>query len=354
MQKNEYVYDSDGFPTRVINRYPSGSYSTVGFIYRGEEADKMFAEAAAAKTAAAEDPAEVIIHDPYFDIYGRGQYVFELSDFDFDENIVYIRLNTDNTIDAMLGKASTPYTGTMEPAPDHIIVHATEVYQSKESEDGLWRLTYNPETELLRLDGYSSSGGKAYFRALVIDAESAFDGVLTAQVVNGDELDSLISELRVEIYMGMNSDYKDTYASLLLSGEYTDGGFTVTLPETPDAQYLRNIVDVFYYHSMISDINANYLGFRRINGYDSSGSRVAQFKLHELLDNSAEHHVTFCYVDRDVSVNGHAEGSGWSLNLKKGWNKAYITMSEAGSTRETTAPPDFDAFNVKWQFEKLE
>jgi hypothetical protein len=143
---------------------------------------------------------------------------------------------------------------------------------------------------------------------------------------------------------------------------YDDGGFTVILPETPAAKHLRNIVDVYYYQSLLSDINAQCLSFNTINGYDSNGSLVATLKLYETVgdeiygpDYGTYYYVSFCYVDRDVSVTGRAEGFGHNLFLKKGWNEIYTTESlESGNGSETTDPTSFNGIDVRWQFRRRE
>jgi len=163
---------------------------------------------------------------------------------------------------------------------------------------------------------------------------SAFNGVIKAQVENGDSLNSIISELRAAAGWGENS-------ALSLSGTYAEGGFTVTLPESPDSKFLNSYWG-FPEHYNISDRDGNFFVFDTIFGFDNNGSRAATFKL---ITKESEYeliYVSFYYVDRDVLLDG--------LNLKKGWNTVSTTESlETGMTYYKTDNPDL---TVKWRFER--
>jgi hypothetical protein len=212
--------------------------------------------------------------------------------------------------------------------------------------------------EVYKGDKYEDTAiSEIYFAKLSPTAtgvSGAFDGVITAQVENGGILNSLVSELRAEILVRRTAEWEPVYETLLLSGNYANGGFIVTLPQTPDAKYLRNIVDAYFYPQFINNLNANYFVFDEILGYDRNGSLTATIKLHEKKnDILTEYYVSFCYVDRDVIVKGHAEGNHFDLNLKKGWNKVYTaSYLESGNITQNTDPSYIipsDVY-VKWQF----
>jgi hypothetical protein len=203
--------------------------------------------------------------------------------------------------------------------------------------------------EVFKGDKYEDTAiTEIYFEQLPIAVadSGAFDGVITVQVENGNTLNSIISELRVSYDFWVQTD-----VSFSLTGAYSNGGFTVTLPKTLDAKYLSEF-------SYFSKNNANHFVFTHIEGYDSNGSIVAKFKLRgeDLKQGDyglygTIYTVNFWYVDRDTPVDFSEKGYTLNINLKKGWNKIYAASDyESGNVSHTTVPPDC---NVKWQFERL-
>jgi hypothetical protein len=182
-------------------------------------------------------------------------------------------------------------------------------------------------------------------------AVGAFDGVIRAKVENGEVVGEIVKEVRVTFSEGS--------AVFTTSSEYVDGGFTLTLPETIDEKLLESVKRYHPYTYKISDWNANDLRFDRIQGYDSNGSHVGDFRLHdpdsvklvELEEDGLEYFIQYLYVDRDVAIQ-ISEETGWceNLSLKKGWNKAYAeSWLPSGNGCLTTAP---QACNLKWRFIK--
>ena len=98
-------------------------------------------------------------------------------------------------------------------------------------------------------------------------AGGVFNGVITAQVENGDTLNSIITNLHVA--MGMNNIFNNT-------GSYTNGGFTFTLPETPDSEmgWFGSEMSNFPSHYNISDRETNYITFYEIYGANSEIGRA--------------------------------------------------------------------------------
>jgi hypothetical protein len=110
-----------------------------------------------------------------------------------------------------------------------------------------WTLLYDPNRKQLKLT-MGKDSKELYFKKMN-RKESAFDGVITAKVENGNALNSIIKELRVTNDKG----------NVIASGVYANGGFTITLPKTLDAKYLSNIIGVGdYWYEGVRDRNANF------------------------------------------------------------------------------------------------
>jgi hypothetical protein len=186
---------------------------------------------------------------------------------------------------------------------------------------------------------------------------------ITAQVENGDALNSIISELHAASLVGWGwEEGKATYETFPIPGVYADGGFSIILPETPNAKFLKNMGEQNhpdYYQ--ISDRNTNYFVFNEIHAFDNNGFLVAALKLHLSFVEPCEYEgevgeyfeVHFWYVDRDVTFFASADdGSCINLDLKKGWNKVYNhCWQPTGNCCSTTVRPDW---NVQWRFVKIE
>jgi hypothetical protein len=191
-------------------------------------------------------------------------------------------------------------------------------------------------------------------------AVGAFDGVIRAEVDHGEVVGGIVKEVRATFY-SKDRDKKDT---LTVTGEYADGGFTITLPETLDVKFLDNLKHYPRWAKVITDRKANRLVFfNRIQGYNSNGHHVGDFRLNDndsvkgvecevnggFREEGTEYYVEFQYVDRDVAMLG-SDDSGWcdNLVLKKGWNKVYKEdWLPTDNGCYTTAPPPC---NLKWRF----
>jgi hypothetical protein len=178
----------------------------------------------------------------------------------------------------------------------------------------------------------------------------AFDGVITAQVENGDELNSIITKL----FWTPTGEFDDLF---LLSGSYSKGGFIITLPESLDvilssmAGYPSDRDSPYYVH--VSNRDARSCAFDTIYGLDSTGTPAAYFKLQYTgYEEEIYCHVSFWYVDRDVTLyNDTNKDYLLNLNLKTGWNKVYV-FSGPASVMSVTAPP-VNVNDMKWLFERI-
>jgi hypothetical protein len=143
-----------------------------------------------------------------------------------------------------------------------------------------------------------------------------------AKVKNGSSLNSIIKELRA---------FNNKDASFPVIGSYANSGFKFTLPEKPNDKYLQSVNELFPNANKISDRNANIFSFAEIHGLDNNSSIAAVFQQGSIIIEETEgsksadkYYVSFYYADRDVIIQFNESGKvNVSLDLKKGWNKAY-------------------------------
>ncbi len=155
---------------------------------------------------------------------------------------------------------------------------------------------------------------------------------IVATVVDGSSYDPD----RVEGYLG-NS------LNPLATAPYSNGGFTLTLPETVDDEYLQKQLVELADEFTVSDTNAktNYL---QIYGYKSNNI-MGEFRyMNPSTSMKIEAH--YMYSDRDVSVTGSRlmyddENLVYDLYLKAGWNIVYMIPSSTGITYSASDPGGF-------------
>jgi len=167
---------------------------------------------------------------------------------------------------------------------------------------------------------------------------AAFDGMIRAQVENGSALNSRVSEVRADIYID-DGEPGDGITVTLSTGSYSNGGFSISLPQSLDKELLRNIMSIPEMNMAsvnVSDRAANFYNLGSIMGYDSDGIRVGLF-FNEIDD---DNRILSWYVDRDLSINGSFdEHQRYDLVLKKGWNTVYSLWDQAAPTMLTTTKP---------------
>jgi len=150
-----------------------------------------------------------------------------------------------------------------------------------------------------------------------------FNGVIKAQVENGNVLNSKIKKFGV--ITCADEDVCDTIA---LPGTYANGGFTVTLPKKPDAKYLGPLP---HYYARENAENVKSLLVDEIYGFGSNDSIVATFRsgtehinFEEQGDCSSNwdyYTVGYWYVDRNIRISWTEDcDRRYSMSLKKGWN----------------------------------
>ncbi|MDR1130042.1 MAG: hypothetical protein LBK96_03565 [Prevotellaceae bacterium] len=157
---------------------------------------------------------------------------------------------------------------------------------------------------------------------------------ITAVVENGASYYGKIDAVRAEV---------NGYAPLV-SVNYIDGGFTLTLPANINTQYLYNPADEddYYIDEGVTISNPNvkvaemYLGTYKSNSYTGY-----------IYYGTEDWEGRFIYADGDVSITGlGSEWFKWNAHLKKGWNMVYGKEMDNEFEFTTQVP----AGTKKWYF----
>ena len=166
-----------------------------------------------------------------------------------------------------------------------------------------------------------------------------FDRKITAQVENGSNYNSLIKSVKAISRYG--DDGENEYVHV--QGSYSNGSFTLTLPQTVNNLYLWNIEKEFQ-SAEINNKSANIMILRQFFCYNSNDEFVGW--IYQQKEATSSHiRLIYIYVDRDVTVSG----SIYNMTLKKGWNKVYDTYSSGTNTGCTTE----EVSGLKWYFEQV-
>jgi hypothetical protein len=211
--------------------------------------------------------------------------------------------------------------------------------------------------EVYKGDKYEDTSiSEIYFSEL---PDLAFDGVIVGVIERNNETRNLIiNDLRIA-----GSGNASTGAYFAFQGAYSDFSFLIKLPNVVNAPFLVNVETTVEPWFEVSDKSANLFEFSQIEAYDSNGSYVGTFRMFDSTIKKVDHgdytlwegsdyYISFCYVDRDVTIEGYAKpGGSFSKNPKKGWNKVYNEYYAEVGCNVTTTPFDHD---VNWRFEKPE
>lgn len=125
--------------------------------------------------------------------------------------------------------------------------------------------------------------------------------------------------------------------SIIAECDYSNGGFTLTLPENVDAKYLETLSNYEFEDGIsISDKNVKTCSID-IYGYNAAGAEAGTFWYE-----SKTCEAGFMYVDRNVTVTGsHTYSDGekevYNMSLVKGWNIVYMTETEKDDVYTYTA-----------------
>jgi hypothetical protein len=173
-----------------------------------------------------------------------------------------------------------------------------------------------------------------------------FNGTISGTVENANEFPNV---RRIAATISFSEDDRISLAY----GNFSNGRFTITLPQTMDARYLEDISDFSFIDAgklpdNISNRNArlgtfwNLIGISSSSGAFSWDDWVTEVKYGKLHDDGdwLSTWVRFVYSDSNVTITGsHTErGTSWEetysydLSLKRGWNRIYCTYKyESGS-----------------------
>ncbi|MDR3093783.1 MAG: hypothetical protein LBU62_03955 [Bacteroidales bacterium] len=145
-----------------------------------------------------------------------------------------------------------------------------------------------------------------------------------------------------------------------VSGEYTNGGFTLDLP-VPAAENLTLLAEMMDDGITVSPATANFTELE-IHGY-KDGKKVAEFEYVKYIDEDADISAGFMYVDTDVTLIGSSTYSNeirkWNVTLQKGWNPVYsiYTRSYSEETKTYTYTYDWttrEQSGLKWEIDYRE
>jgi len=160
-----------------------------------------------------------------------------------------------------------------------------------------------------------------------------FNRTITAVIENGNNYDDLINKVAITLW----SDDRD---HTIATGTWSNGAFTITLPETINAEFLSSFFDIslpqdFY----ISDASARWMGDGVIRAYDEQQRQIGILS-NRSVDNAFWSGLV--YVDRDITARGTLPSSFydndggvasyqiWNFQHRAGWNRVYFTEKREG------------------------
>jgi hypothetical protein len=176
------------------------------------------------------------------------------------------------------------------------------------------------------------------------------DGTFTITATNVIDGSSKIATVKAEI-MWETGDY-DYGRDVIAQAQYQNNGFTLKLPATLSAKYLRLIAEDAPDGVAISDKTAKSTGLHDIMAYDKDKSNIGS--LYFEGNNEGLHDVMWLYVDKNVTVKGEYRDEDerviykYDMNLKKGWNAVYFTETKSHNFTITSQKPA--GVNYSWYF----
>jgi uncharacterized protein YjdB len=204
----------------------------------------------------------------------------------------------------------------------------------------------------------ATAGGKSATCTVTVAATvtGLIGNTVTAVLEDGAEYNSVIDYVKAVA----NLDEEGSY--LIASAPYSNGGFTLTLPESVDAQYLSPISEDELPQSVtISNSNAKIMNVTLW----ASKSNDNVGRIYPVTGTLySDWRGILIYADADVSLTGSLtytssylspdgeiieEESGTQtldVHLKQGWNIAYSRAVNDSDTEMTSAAPT----GIKWYF----
>ena len=154
----------------------------------------------------------------------------------------------------------------------------------------------------------------------------SFNGTVTAKVENGSSYESQISTVWALYDAEVNSS-GELRGRILSSGDYTKGGFSITLPDIPSS-FLVN-VQTFFGNGLNID---GELEYSEPDAQVLDADFFAITEDNEYLDyfiytNAAAKRTTclFIFSDSNVTIKG---GKDINVSLRKGWNRIFLTPAD--------------------------
>ena len=130
-----------------------------------------------------------------------------------------------------------------------------------------------------------------------------FNRTITAKVENGSLYNFLIKRVRAASYAN-----DDDNGTTLASGNFSSGGFTLTLPQTVSAQQLELMAGLSFNAANVSDKNAkgttvDIEGFASASGAWSWADWEGDF-IYGKVSSTSIVYAYYLYVDRNVTIKG--------------------------------------------------
>ena len=161
---------------------------------------------------------------------------------------------------------------------------------------------------------------------------NTFNRTITGQVVNGDPA---IKKVEASII-----------GETIATGSYSNGGFTITLPERLNSSVCDKITESTFEGATFSDKNAMIAKIMTFDCYDGTGKFAGDlwYQTDETMESDF---ASFVYTDRNVTVNGkhlYYSTEYNNLILKKGWNIVYSKQTAQGKSVESNQ----EISGLKW------
>ena len=191
---------------------------------------------------------------------------------------------------------------------------------------------------------------------------SWFDGTLTAVIQNGSSYNNLIDSV---IGVGLWETANDWGSEIIAQGSWSNGSFTITLPETLDSRFLFRINDEVGDLSTvtISDRNAGIANVR-FGAVDANSCIVGSFHEPYVERENAWEEFFIVFADRDVTITGeytwtdtwegvtYTDTEVWNVSLRRGWNWLRGAEREVRENHwqfeiTTMSPPS----GLRWHFD---
>jgi outer membrane murein-binding lipoprotein Lpp len=184
------------------------------------------------------------------------------------------------------------------------------------------------------------------------DDDSSGLSTIKANVENGNNYNSKIDSVKAMAYPAETSQY-NFIGTAIANAKYANGGFTLTLPEKLDDQYLE-LVDMTDIREGLEVSDNNFKTcFVNLIAYKSGVPVGGMIYSNQGGDSGSG--AEFIYVDRNVSITGSGSEDEYdytyNVSIKKGWNILYY-IENSTSTRSSEEYTSKAPSGMKWYFEE--